>query len=82
MDVLSAFLHADVVSDIYMEQPEDYYTPSATGTRFLCKLDKALYNMREAPRVWNALGSFLLASPNHPLTEQSLPSSPPPYSTF
>ncbi len=28
MDVVSAFLHADVVSDIYMEQSEGYHTPS------------------------------------------------------
>jgi histone deacetylase 1/2 len=51
MDVVSAFLHADGVSDIFMEQPEDYHTPSATGTRLICKLDKALYGIREAPRA-------------------------------
>ncbi len=51
MDVVSAFLHADVVSDIYMEQPEGYHVSSSTGTRLVCKLDKALYGIREAPRA-------------------------------
>ncbi len=46
MDVVSAFLHAGVVSDIYMEQPEGYHTLSASGTRLVCKLDKALYGIR------------------------------------
>ena len=55
MDVVSAFLHADVISDIYMEQPEGYHVPSSTSTRLVCKLDKALYGIREAPRAWNAL---------------------------
>jgi hypothetical protein len=62
MDVVSAFLHADVVSDIYMEQPEGYHVPSSTGTRLVCKLDKALYGIREAPRAWNSLFSSWLVS--------------------
>ena len=60
--VVSAFLHADVVSDTYMEQPEGYYTPSAHGTRLVSKLHKALYGIREAPRAWNALLSSWLVS--------------------
>jgi hypothetical protein len=55
MDVVSAFLHADVVSNIYMEQPEGYHVPSSASSRLVCKLDKALYGIREAPRAWNAL---------------------------
>jgi histone deacetylase 1/2 len=51
MDVVSAFLHADVVSDIYIEQSEGYHVPSSIGTRLVCKLDKAFYGIREAPRA-------------------------------
>ena len=57
MDVVSAFLHVDVVYDIYMEQPEGYHVPSSTGIRLVCKLDKALYGIREAPLAWNVLFS-------------------------
>jgi hypothetical protein len=49
MDVVTAFLNADVMTAIYMEQPEGYHVPSSTGTRLVCKLDKALYGIREAP---------------------------------
>ena len=51
MDVVTIFLNADVTSDIYMEQPEGYHVPSSFGTRLVCKLDKALYGIREAPRA-------------------------------
>ncbi len=57
MDVVSAFSHADVVSDIYMEQPEGYHVPSSIGIRLVCKLDKTLYGIREAPRASNSLFS-------------------------
>jgi hypothetical protein len=50
MDVVSTFLHVDVVSDIYMDQFEGYHVPSSTGIRLVCKLVKALYGIREAPR--------------------------------
>ena len=62
MDVVTAFLNADVVSDVYMEQPEGYHKPSSSGTRLVCKLAKALYGIREAPRAWNALFSSWLVS--------------------
>jgi hypothetical protein len=62
MDVVSAFQHADIVSDIFMEQPEGYHTPSATSTRLVCKIDKALFGIREAPRAWNTLLSSWLLS--------------------
>jgi hypothetical protein len=45
-----------------MEQPKGCHTPSATGTRLVCKLDKALYGRREAPRAWNPLLSSWLLS--------------------
>ena len=58
MDVVTAILNADVTSDIYMEQHESYHIPSSSGTRLVCKLDKALYCIREAPRAWNIFFTF------------------------
>ena len=55
IDVVTAFLNVDVTIGIYMEQPEGYHIPSSSGTRLVCKLDKALYGICEAPRTWNAL---------------------------
>jgi hypothetical protein len=46
MDVVTAFLNADVVSDVYMEQHEGYHRPSPSGTCLVCKLAKALYGIR------------------------------------
>jgi len=62
MDVMSAFLNADVVSDIYTKQSEGYYTPSSIDTRLVCKFNKALYGIREAHRACNALFSGSLIS--------------------
>ncbi len=51
MDVVTAFLNADVVSKVYMEQPAGFTTVSPDGHILVCKLKKALYGIREAPRA-------------------------------
>ncbi len=51
IDVVSAFLHTNVVYDIYIKQPDGYHVPYSIGIRLVCKLDKALYGVREAPRA-------------------------------
>ena len=57
-DVVTAFHNADdVVSDVYMDQPEGCHMPSAYGTRLGCKLATALYGIRKAPRGWSSLFS-------------------------
>ncbi len=55
MDVASTFLHADVESEIYMEQPQGYGAYGEKGQPLVCHLKKALYGIREAPKAWNAL---------------------------
>ena len=45
-----------------MEQLEGYHVHSSSGTRLVCKLDKALYGIREAPRAWNILFTSWLVS--------------------
>ena len=51
MDVVTTLLNADVTTDIYMEKPEGYHVPFSSDTRLVCKLDKALYDIREASRA-------------------------------
>jgi hypothetical protein len=62
MDVVTAFLNAVVDSDIYMEEPQGFGTTIADGPRLVCHLNKALYEIREAPKAWNALLTSWLVS--------------------
>ena len=52
-DAVCAFLNANVEEEIYMDQPEGFETYSATGGRLVCRLNKALYGLVQAPRCWN-----------------------------
>ena len=51
MDMVAAFLNAEVEADIYMEQPQGHNTTPPDGTRLVCYLKKALYGIREAPNA-------------------------------
>jgi len=56
MDVKTAFLYGDIDHEIYVEQPHQM----ADGTTRVCKLRKALYGLRQAPRIWyQTLTNFL-----------------------
>ena len=51
LDVHNAFLHGDLVEDVYMEQPIgfiDAHQPTA-----VCKLSKALYGLKQSQRAWH-----------------------------
>lgn len=48
MDVETAFLNGKVLSEIYIKQPRGY----EDGSNKVCKLEKALYGLRESPRAW------------------------------
>jgi len=48
-DVKSAFINADCEDDVFIHIPEGY--PSKEG--YVCKLEKNLYGLQEAPKKWN-----------------------------
>lgn len=48
MDVETAFLNGKIISEVYVNQPKGY--GDSTGKVF--KLFKALYGLRESPRMW------------------------------
>ena len=52
MDVKSVFLNNALKEEVYLHQPPGFVIPSKEGK--VLRLCKALYDLREAPRAWNA----------------------------
>jgi Reverse transcriptase (RNA-dependent DNA polymerase)/GAG-pre-integrase domain/gag-polypeptide of LTR copia-type len=57
LDISTAFLHGDIDMEVYVEQPHGF----VEGTNLVCRLNRSLYGLRQAPRTWNIkLNSILL----------------------
>lgn len=56
-DVKNAFLHGDLEEEVYMDIPPGYTVPS--GDRTVCRLQRALYGLKQSPRAW--FGRFSMA---------------------
>jgi hypothetical protein len=53
LDVVTAFLEADIEEEIYMRQPEGFRHTHINGEERVCLLKKSLYGLKQAPRNWN-----------------------------
>lgn len=62
LDVTTAYLHADVQEDLFMEQPEGFEQGSEVeGRETCCKLRKSIYGLKQSGRNWNrTLNEYLL----------------------
>ncbi|GJW78662.1 retrovirus-related pol polyprotein from transposon TNT 1-94 [Tanacetum coccineum] len=61
MDVKSAFLNGKLKENVYVKQPPGF--ESSEFPDYVCKLDKALYRLKQAPRAWyETLSSTFLNS--------------------
>jgi hypothetical protein len=50
MDVKSTFLNGELEEEVYIEQPKGFQL--SENTYYVCKLKKALYGLKRAPRAW------------------------------
>lgn len=50
-DVSTAFLHASLKEETYVEQPPGHINPEYPD--YVYKLDKAMYGLKNAPRAWS-----------------------------
>jgi hypothetical protein len=52
LDVQTAFLYGEIEEEIYFQQPEGYVQAGQENS--VCRLQKCLYGLKQASRVWNA----------------------------
>lgn len=64
MDIKTAFLCGEIEEEVYVEQP----TGMDDGTGRVCKLKRALYGLKQSPRIWyKTLATHLATLGFHPL---------------
>jgi hypothetical protein len=51
LDVKNAFLHGDLLEEVYMEPPPGFVS-QGEFEGYLCRLKNALYGIKQSPRAW------------------------------
>lgn len=65
LDIENAFLHGSFSDDVYMQQPQGFI--NLAYLNYICKLNKVIYDLKQAPRAWFAqLSSWLCNYGFHP----------------
>ncbi|KAE8719380.1 hypothetical protein F3Y22_tig00109971pilonHSYRG00141 [Hibiscus syriacus] len=61
VDVNNAFMYGDLHEEVFMQQPPSFEQVAADGSPLVCRLEKAMYGLRQAPRNWHdKLKNYLL----------------------
>lgn len=55
MDVKTAYLHAPMDYEVYIEQLERFEIKSEIGKHLVYKLNKSLYGLKESGHNWNII---------------------------
>ena len=50
VDISHAFINGDIDAEVYMTQPDGF---KEFGPDFACKLNKSIYGLKQAARLWN-----------------------------
>ena len=58
LDIKNAFLHGDLVGEVYMEQPPGFITQGESG--LVCRLRRSLYGSKQSPRAWFGRFSYVV----------------------
>ncbi|CAA6655251.1 unnamed protein product [Spirodela intermedia] len=74
MDVKSAFLNGDLKEEVYVEQPAGFISTGNEHKVF--KLKKALYDLHQAPRAWNASWTKRCCRSDSGGVPRNMPSTP------
>jgi hypothetical protein len=62
-DIETAYLHGRLDETIYMLQPEGFTHEQNSKEQFVCKLNQAIYGLKQSGRVWyQTFSNFLLKS--------------------
>ena len=60
MDVKTAFLNGEIEEEVYIEQPEGFVIHDEKY--HVCRLEKALYEIKQTPRAWyEKMDGFLMS---------------------
>lgn len=49
VDVNNAFLNGNLTEEVFMQQPPSFEVVDENGNLLVCKLNKALYSLKQAP---------------------------------
>ena len=49
LDIKNAFLHGDLVEEVYMEQPLGFVAQGESG--LVCRLRRSFYGLKQSPRA-------------------------------
>jgi hypothetical protein len=77
IDIKTAFLHGDLEEEVYMEQPQGFEKPNNDGPKLVCLLEKGLYGLKQANRIWGQALMAQLRAHGYTLLRSTTPAALP-----